>query len=226
MDILSAIKIEEIYRFDLRSLVDISKYLNIWNDLSESKKNELIEIDKPVFEKKFSHLTKEELSEKINDTEFWEQYNDKFVYGEISKSGVNKLSNYLKSFTGNFYDIGSGNGKLLIHLSLITNFENYTGIEIVELRHKYAIKINESISQNVNFICRDVLEVDISDANFIFLDDLMFPEDLRFKVINNIPKDCHYLSVWQNKNDEFIEECSLGVSWLETEMKFYLYKKR
>ena len=54
----------------------------------------------------------------------------------------------------------------------------------------------------------------------------MFPEDLRFKVINNIPKDCHYLSVWQNKNDEFIEEWSLGVSWLETEMKFYLYKKR
>ncbi len=226
MDILSAIKIEEIYRFDLKSLVDISKYLNIWNDLSESQKNELIEIDKPVFEKKFSHITKEELAEKINDTEFWEQYNDKFVYGEISKSGVNKLSNYLKSFTGNFYDIGSGNGKLLIHLSLITNFENYTGIEIVELRHKYAIKINESISQNVNFICRDVLEVDISDASFIFLDDLMFPEDLRFKVINNIPKDCHYLSVWQNDNDEFIEEWSLGVSWLETEMKFYLYKKR
>jgi hypothetical protein len=59
MDILSAIKIEEIYRFDLKSLVDISKYLNIWDDLSESKKNELIEIDKPVFEKKFSHLTKE-----------------------------------------------------------------------------------------------------------------------------------------------------------------------
>lgn len=226
MDILSAIKIEEIYRFDLKSLVDISKYLNIWNDLSESQKNELIEIDKPVFEKKFSHITKEELAEKINDTEFWEQYNDKFVYGEISKSGVNKLSNYLKSFTGNFYDIGSGNGKLLIHLSLITNFENYTGIEIVELRHKYAIKINESISQNVNFICRDVLEVDISDASFIFLDDLMFPEDLRFRVINNIPKDCHYLSVWQNDNDEFIEEWSLGVSWLETEMKFYLYKKR
>lgn len=226
MDILSAIKIEEIYRFDLKSLVDISKYLNIWNDLSESQKNELIEIDKPVFEKKFSHITKEELAEKINDTEFWEQYNDKFVYGEISKSGVNKLSNYLKSFTGNFYDIGSGNGKLLIHLSLITNFENYTGIEIVELRHKYAIKINESISQNVNFICRDVLEVDISDASFIFLDDLMFPKDLRFKVINNIPKDCHYLSVWQNDNDEFIEEWSLGVSWLETEMKFYLYKKR
>lgn len=226
MDILSSIKIEEIYRFDLKSVVEISKYLNIWNDLSQSEKDELIEIDKPVFEKKFNHLTKEELSKKINDSKFWEQYNDKFVYGEISKSGVNKLSNYLNNFTGNFYDIGSGNGKLIIHLSLITNFEKYTGIEIVELRHKYAININESIGQNVNFICGDVLEIDIPDANFIFLDDLMFPEDLRINVISKIPKNCYYLSVWQNDNDEFIENWSLGVSWLETEMNFYLYKKR
>jgi hypothetical protein len=226
MDILSAIKIEEIYRFDLKSTVEIAKYLNIWNGLSQSEKDELIEIDKPVFEKKFSHLTKEELSKKINDSKFWEQYNDKFVYGEISKLGVNKLSNYLNNFSGNFYDIGSGNGKLLIHLSLITDFKSYTGIEIVELRHKYAVNINQTIGQNINFLCGDVLEIDISDANFIFLDDLMFPEDLRIKVITKIPKECYYLTVWQNQNDEFIEDWSLGVSWLETEMKFYLYKKR
>ena len=92
MDILSSIKIEEIYRFNLKSLQDISKFLGIWQVLSEEEKNELIELDKPVFEKKFSHLSTEELSNKINDPEFWEEYNDKFVYGEISKEGVNKLA--------------------------------------------------------------------------------------------------------------------------------------
>lgn len=226
MDILSSIKIEEIYRFNLKSLQDISKFLGTWHQLSDEEKSELIELDKPAFEKKFSHLSKEEITKKLNDPEFWEEYNDKFVYGEISKDGVNNLANYLQKYSGIFYDIGSGNGKLLIHLSLITNFDKYIGVEIIELRHRYAIKINETIGQNINFICQDVLDLDISDASFIFLDDLMFPQDLRIKILKKISKDCIYLSVWENEFDEFIETWEIGVSWLETKMKFYLYKKR
>jgi hypothetical protein len=226
MNILSAIKTEEIYRFDLKSCEDISKYLGIWEKLSEKEKEEIIFIDKPLFEKKFDNLSKEEIKLNINKSEFWEEYNDKFVYGEISKSGVKKLANYLKEFTGNFYDIGSGNGKLLLHLSLITNFDKYIGVEIVELRHKYALKINESIQQDVEFICADVLSIDISDANFIFLDDLMFPEDLRIKIIHKIPKNCFYISVYKNYIDEFIQNLTISVTWLEKEMDFYLYKKR
>ena len=224
MDIFSAIKIEEIYRYNLKSLVDISKFLGTWESLTVEKKHELIELDKPIHEKKFN-LTQQQIIEKLNDPSFWEEYNDKYVYGEITKSGVNKLANYLKPFTGNFYDIGSGNGKLLIHLSIITNFEKYTGIEIVEPRHQYALKINEVIGQPVNFIRADVLDVDISDGDFIFLDDLMFPTDLRKKILKKLPK-CYYLTAWQNNIDEFIENWSIGVAWLETEMDFYLYKKR
>lgn len=226
MDILSSIKIEEIYRFNLKSLQDISKFLGTWHQLADEEKSELIELDRPTFEKKFSHLSKEEITKKLNDPEFWEEYNDKFVYGEISKEGVNKLSNYLKRYSGNFYDIGSGNGKLLLHLSLLTNFEKYVGVEIVELRHKYALKINESLGQNVIFICDDVLNLDISDANFIFLDDLMFPRDLRTKILKKIPYNCLYISVWKNDEDELIENFKIAVTWLEKEMDFYLYKKR
>ena len=226
MNILDSIKIEEIYRFNLKSLQDISNFLGIWNDLSEKEKSKLIELDKTIFEKKYSQLTVEQLSEKMNDTKFWEEYNDEFVYGEISKKGANKLADYLKKYTGNFYDIGSGNGKLLIHLSLITNFQKYTGVEIVEIRHKYANKINEKLDQNVNFIYGDVLNTDISDANFIFLDDLMFSEELRLQIINKIPRDCYYLTIWKNNIDDFVDNYTLGVTWLETEMNFYLYKKR
>jgi SAM-dependent methyltransferase len=226
MDILSSIKIEEIYRFNLKSLQDISKFLGTWHQLSDEEKSELIELDKPAFEKKLSHLSKEEMSKKLNDPEFWEEYNDKFVYGEISKDGVNNLANYLQKYSGIFYDIGSGNGKLLIHLSLITNFDKYIGGEIIELRHKYALKINEKIGQNVTFICDDVLNLDISDANFIFLDDLMFPRDLRTKILKKIPYNCLYISVWKNDEDELIENFKIAVTWLEKEMDFYLYKKR
>jgi hypothetical protein len=226
MDIFSSIKIEEIYRYKLNSLVDISKYLDTWDNLSEDEKSEIKILDKPLFEKKYSHLSKQELLERSKDDSFWEEYNDKFVYGEISKEGVNKLSNYLKRYSGNFYDIGSGNGKLLLHVSLLTNFEKYVGVEIVELRHKYALKINEKIGQNVTFICDDVLNLDISDANFIFLDDLMFPRDLRTKILKKIPHNCLYISVWKNDEDEIIENLKIAVNWLEKEMDFYLYKKR
>lgn len=226
MDILSAIKIQEIYRFDLTSLKDISKFLGNWNDLSDEEKLELNELDKPIFEKNLSDYSKEELIKEINNLEFWEEYNDKFVYGEVSKEGANQLAKYLEKFSGKFYDIGSGNGKLLIHLSLISNFDKYTGIELVKQRHEYALKINKYIGQNIDFICGDVLDIDISDADFIFLDDLMFPKDLRLKIINKIPKDCHYLSTYINDNDEFIEKWNIGVTWLETYMGFNLYKKR
>ena len=226
MDILSAIKIEEIYRFDLKSCVDIAIFLEIWNNLSEIEKEKIISYDKTIFEKKFSHLTQEEIKKNINNSKFWEEYNDEFVYGEISKSGVNKLSNYLSDFTGNFYDVGSGNGKLLLHLSILTNFDKYVGIEIVEIRHKYANKINESVQQKVEFIYGDALKVDISDADFIFLDDLMFSENLRISIINRIPKDCFYLSAYKNHIDEFIDSWKIDVSWLETEMYFHIYKKR
>ena len=227
-DILSTIKINEIYRFNLKSLEDISKFLGIeYIDENLDKKIGYSTESLQEIERSMSTLTdKERETIQYIDSEFWEPYNDKFVYGEISKEGVNKLANYLKTFSGTFYDIGSGNGKLVIHLSLLLNFNEYIGVEIVELRHKYAMKINETIGQKVKFICQDVLELDISDANFIFLDDLMFPKNLRIKVNSKIPKECYYLTVWQNQNDEFIEDWSVDVSWFETEMKFYLYKKR
>jgi hypothetical protein len=70
------------------------------------------------------------------------------------------------------------------------------------------------------------LNLDISDANFIFLDDLMFPRDLRTKILKKIPYNCLYISVWKNDEDELIENFKIAVTWLEKEMDFYLYKKR
>ena len=66
MDILSAIKIQEIYKFDLTSLKDISKFLGNWDDLSDKEKSELTELDKPIFGKNLSDYSKEELIKELN----------------------------------------------------------------------------------------------------------------------------------------------------------------
>lgn len=151
---------------------------------------------------------------------------DNLVYGEITKIGVKELSTYLKNYKGVFYDIGCGNGKLLLHLSLISNFEKYVGIEISQIRINYALEINKILCQeNVNFICDDILNVDISDANFILMDDIMFSDDLRNSILEKIPTGCYYISCYQT-NDQYIETITLDVSWFDfKKMTFYIYKK-
>jgi len=153
-DFLKAIKIEEVYRFDLMSESDILKYLGKWDN-----------------------LTNEQQSEYLREST---DLPENLVYGEITKKGVKELSNYLNNYKGVFYDIGCGNGRLLLHLSLISNFDKYVGVEISKTRIDYAIEINKTLNQErVIFICDDILNVDISDANFIFMDDIMFSDDLR-----------------------------------------------
>ena len=224
MDFLSAIKIEEIYRHDLKSVGASSKSLSLWHTLSTGEQEYLKKLDQPIFQDKFNSLTGEQVRESLEDPLCWELEGDKFVYGEITKRGANKLAEYLHNFSGNFYDIGSGNGKLLLHLALLTDFISFTGIEILEVRHKYALGIRESIGEAVEFICADVLDLDISAADFLFLDDLMFPLELRQAIHQKIPVGSYFLTAYQNDNQP-LEIWSLAVSWQEFEMNFYLYKK-
>ena len=66
---------------------------------------------------------------------------DKFVYGEIRKAGVETIYKEISEYDGldTFVDVGSGTGKICLHMSMISNFENIVGIEIVTGRHLYAI---------------------------------------------------------------------------------------
>lgn len=223
-DFLSAIKIEEIYRHGLKSVVEISKHLGLWQALSTGEQESLKKLDQPVFQDKFNSLTDQQVRESLEDSLFWELEGDKLVYGEITKKGANKLAQYLHNFSGNFYDIGSGNGKLLLHLALLTNFSHCTGVEILEVRHRYALSIRESLGVGAEFICADILDVDISAANFLFLDDLMFPLELRQAIYQKIPHNCYFLTAYSDVGQP-LEIWPLAVSWQEFEMNFYLYKK-
>lgn len=232
--ILNSVKIQEIYSFKLMSLTDICNYLEIWDDLSEDEKNLYEEIDNiPNMIKHFS------IDRGLEDG-FWEKFEDYYVYGEIKKEGVQNLSESLKGLTGNFYDIGSGNGKLLLHLSLISDFDTYTGIEISKPRHLYAKTIQSSISlsseittddyfnleKKVKFICDDVMNIDISNADVIFYNDVTFPDDFRNNLREKMPSGCHYISAHLNQED-YLETIFLAVTWFDFDKNpFYLHKKK
>ena len=162
MDILNSIKISEIYSNNLIQLNEISNRLNLSGDDIEIEKYKYQEFKNQI---------------KSNNIDIDNLF-DSNVYGEISMNGVYKLNNELKEVCGTFYDIGSGNGKLILQMSLISNFDKYVGVEISKIRHLYALEINKSLSLDVTFINDDVLNVDLSDAGFVFINDVMFDNKL------------------------------------------------
>jgi tRNA G46 methylase TrmB len=209
MDILTSIKISEIYSNNLIQLNEISDRLNLsGND---------IDIEKYKYQE-FKKLIKSSTLETI-DNLF-----DTSVYGEVSINGVYKLNNELEEVCGTFYDIGSGNGKLILQMSLISNFDKYVGVEISKIRHLYALEISKSLSSDVIFINDDVLNVNLSDAGFVFINDIMFDNKLTKSIVDKIPVGCYFTSVYDNSH-KFVKTIYLSVSWMSQEIPFNIYLK-
>ena len=209
MDILTSIKISEIYSNNLIQLNEISDRLNLLGSDIESEKYKYQEFKKLI---------------KSSTLEIIDNSYDSNVYGEVSINGVYKLNNELEEVCGTFYDIGSGNGKLLLQMSLISNFDKYVGIEISKIRHLYALEINKSLSSDVIFINDDVLNVDLSDAGFVFINDIMFDDKLTNSIVDKIPVGCYFTSVYDNSH-KFVKTIYLSVSWMSQEIPFNIYLK-
>jgi len=209
MDILTSIKISEIYSNNLIQLNEISDRLNLSGNDIESEKYKYQEFKKLI---------------KSSTLEIIDNSYDFNVYGEVSINGVYKLNNELEEVCGTFYDIGSGNGKLLLQMSLISNFDKYVGIEISKIRHLYALEINKSLSLDVIFINDDVLNVDLSDAGFVFINDIMFDNKLTKSIVDKIPVGCYFTSVYDNSH-KFVKTIYLSVSWMSQEIPFNIYLK-
>ena len=209
MDILTSIKISEIYSNNLIQLNEISDRLNLLGSDIESEKYKYQEFKKLI---------------KSSTLEIIDNSYDSNVYGEVSINGVYNLNNELEEVCGTFYDIGSGNGKLLLQMSLISNFDKYVGVEISKIRHLYALEINKSLSLDVIFINDDVLNVDLSDAGFVFINDIMFDNKLTKSIVDKIPVGCYFTSVYDNSH-KFVKTIYLSVSWMSQEIPFNIYLK-
>ena len=209
MDILTSIKISEIYSNNLIQLNEISDRLNLSGNDIESEKYKYQEFKKLI---------------KSSTLEIIDNSYDSNVYGEVSINGVYNLNNELEEVCGTFYDIGSGNGKLLLQMSLISNFDKYVGVEISKIRHLYALEINKSLSLDVIFINDDVLNVDLSDAGFVFINDIMFDNKLTKSIVDKIPVGCYFTSVYDNSH-KFVKTIYLSVSWMSQEIPFNIYLK-
>ena len=120
-----------------------------------------------------------------------------FTYGELTKEG---LVNLLKKYDKNdkiFYDLGSGKGNVLIYASEeFNNLKNIIGIELDKVRHDEACKNikNNKKEDKINVINDDILsdKYNYGDADFIYISNLCFPDDVNkalSKKLNSEVKD-------------------------------------
>ena len=70
------------------------------------------------------------------------------VYGEATWSGVNQMIKHFRPLTKDdvFLDIGSGRGKMVLHMALQTPVKKCIGVELVKSRHEDAIKLKVKVS--------------------------------------------------------------------------------
>lgn len=93
-----------------------------------------------------------------------------WVYGEIDFLSFAKLLNIAEAKPEEiFYDIGSGVGKAVIAAALLADFKKCCGIEYLPSLHKTSLKCQKKLNASIEFAQANFLDVDISEADIIFV---------------------------------------------------------
>ena len=171
-----------------------------------------------------------EIYESFSPVEKNTDFYNKFGYGEITRDGVESFYKEIKSkkdITNNdvFLDIGSGNGKMVLHLSMISEFGEFIGVELQKIRHEYSKNILKDINNvNVKFINDDIRNFDLSKVTVIFMNDVLFEKEDVDWVFDNIKSGTHIISFEQN-DYKALHGVYLKMSWQDLPVKFNYYIK-
>ena len=118
------------------------------------------------------------------------------AYGEITQKGVDSL---VKKFRGSFdencifYDLGSGLGKMVLHIGLKYNVKKSIGIEFSKERHEHAINLKEKYAQkntNIKFFNESFFNHKPHDATIVYIDNSLHNSKLREEMYDIIPSGC------------------------------------
>lgn len=157
------------------------------------------------------------------------------VYGEATWSGVNQMIRHFRPLTEDdvFLDIGSGRGKMVLHMALQTPVKKCIGVELVTPRHEDAIKLKEQIGdipdKEVIFINEDIFKTDtIQQATIIYANVIMWDETLVQKIIENMSEGSaiYFNKLVYDTTNRYLtdESLELDMSWKKGST-YQFYKK-
>lgn len=131
-----------------------------------------------------------------NKTEFNESIVGSNTYGEITQKGTNDLVKHFKSYFNSdtvFYDLGSGLGKMVLHIGIQYEIKKSIGIEYSEERHQGAIDLQKQYASkynNIQFYKGNFLTHNLSDATVVYVDNTCLESKLMKKLYSKFPKNC------------------------------------
>ena len=122
------------------------------------------------------------------------------TYGEFTENGTNSLINEFKNYFNSdtiFYDLGSGMGKMVLHIGMQCGVKKSIGIEFCDKRHQVAVDLQEKYASNYNniyFYNKDMFKQNISDATVVYVDNTVLNIKENIKIYNKIPSGCLFLT--------------------------------
>lgn len=156
--------------------------------------------------------------------------NDAITYGEMTYNGIENLYKYInKKYKKNnisvFLDVGSGRGKLCMYMGSYKNIKKSIGIELVEERHKSAIKLLKKMpkrySKNVSLLNKNILDIDlskmISEPVLIWWSNLCFNsnkiQEIYDKIKAEVPKKSLLCCSKEINGIEVVNKINIPMSW-------------
>jgi|UniRef100_A0A6C0IEH2 hypothetical protein len=146
------------------------------------------------------------------------------------------LSNIIGSYR-NFYDLGSGVGKVVLGLTALNSSLKGIGIEVVSERVQQANTAlqrvrDSSLKQRIEFLCLSFLDDSIhyGKACWLFISNLCFTEDVKQKLTEKLERELNAGAVivcskaLNSDKFEQVNYITLPMSWSD-ESKVYVYKK-
>ncbi len=153
---------------------------------------------------------------------------DSYIYGFPTNRGLKKLNQEinllnLKDIHG--IDLGCGDGRVIDNYNKNIENSNWSGIELSEYRVE-----NSKYKNDNNLIIGDLLDLDYSDYNFIYLSNVCFTDELNSKIEYKILNEFNGYLLTFNKIEYYklfrrsnlIKKFSIETNWIK-EHEVYIY---
>ncbi len=156
-----------------------------------------------------------------------------YIYGHLTNKGLKKISTHITDFMNKYeinyikgIDLGCGDGELINYFNKNIKNNNWTGIELSETR----INLSEYKDDNL-LIQGDLLEINYSDYNFIFANNVCYDDELCEKLEDKIYREFRGFFIFSKKiinnnlyrSADLLNDALIETNW-EKKHKFYFYK--
>lgn len=155
---------------------------------------------KTIFEKLYGDVNGRSIS--LAGRQAHDYKSKSFVYGEVLFDSFSDILLETNPQPGQvFYDFGSGTGKGVFIAHLMYDYAQSVGVEFVdtlydssaEVLKRYETEILPTIKQDIgdkkiSFVLGDILDVDVSNIDLIFMNSTCFQDDLMEGLENTLLK--------------------------------------